>query len=399
MKTNANYITLSLSQILFIALITLLAPNINAEIKKEHKIEDNGFEWYKLWDTSSGSKGAIVDGRTIIPLERRYYIIYWKSQSNHPDGGYFYVIKNGYDGAVDVHGREIIAPNKYELICWHDESDHPDGGYFGVKRNGYDGAVDLHGREIIAPNRYVSVIWSGGNFEGRVTENSDFEVIGQNSTSDYYASNSTNTSHNSSTSSSSSSERQLIAQGVYTISQQGQSVTTGNFTGVAGPDIVTTIEFYSDGITVNGLWCEYAGTTSNGKKKYSDPMSFGGASTTYYVDNNYNVLKQTTYSSPFGTDIFNHRVVKGEVSIPKAQPYTGSGSYSGSGSQNHSGSGSHGSHTYQKDCHLCHGSGKCSTCNGKHYYLNPLTGKYITCPNCKPDGACSACGGTGKKRN
>lgn len=135
------------------------------------------------------------------------------------------------------------------------------------------------------------------------------------------------------------------------------------------------------------------------RKKYSDPMNFGGASTTYYVDNNYNVLKQTTYSSPFGTDIFNHRVVKGEVSIPKAQPYTGGGSYSGSGSQNHSGSGSHGSHTYQKDCHLCHGSGKCSTCNGKHYYLNLLTGKYITCPNCKPDGACSACGGTGKKRN
>ena len=48
MKTNAHYITLSLRQILFIALITLLAPNINAEIKKEHKIEDNGFEWYKL---------------------------------------------------------------------------------------------------------------------------------------------------------------------------------------------------------------------------------------------------------------------------------------------------------------------------------------------------------------
>lgn len=106
MKTNANYITLSLSQILFIALITLLAPNINAEIKKEHKIEDNGFEWYKLWDTSSSSKGAIVDGRTIIPLERRYYIIYWSSESGHPDGGYFNVIKNGYKGAgIYTEGR------------------------------------------------------------------------------------------------------------------------------------------------------------------------------------------------------------------------------------------------------------------------------------------------------
>ncbi|MBO5457128.1 MAG: hypothetical protein J6A20_11525 [Muribaculaceae bacterium] len=113
MKTNANYITLSLSQILFIALITLLAPNINAEIKKEHKIEDNGFEWYKLWDTSSGSEGAIVDGRTIIPLERRYYIIYWSSESGHPDGGYLMLLK------TDTKGLEYTRKGDYrsKQIC------------------------------------------------------------------------------------------------------------------------------------------------------------------------------------------------------------------------------------------------------------------------------------------
>lgn len=65
-----------------------------------------------------------------------------------------------------------------------------------------------------------------------------------------------------------------------------------------------------------------------------------------------------------------------------------------------SNSGSSGSSTksYTPDCHLCHGLGKCNTCNGTHSYLNPLTDTYITCPNCKPDGLCSACGGTGKKR-
>lgn len=67
-------------------------------------------------------------------------------------------------------------------------------------------------------------------------------------------------------------------------------------------------------------------------------------------------------------------------------------------SQYESGYNSNSSTGYQKDCHLCHGTGKCNTCNGKHYYINPLTGKYITCPNCKPDGLCSACGGTGKKQ-
>lgn len=52
---------------------------------------------------------------------------------------------------------------------------------------------------------------------------------------------------------------------------------------------------------------------------------------------------------------------------------------------------------YQKDCHLCHGLTRCWTCNGEHRYKNHLTGQYVTCPNCGPDGLCRACGGTGKK--
>ena len=47
-------------------------------------------------------------------------------------------------------------------------------------------------------------------------------------------------------------------------------------------------------------------------------------------------------------------------------------------------------------CYLCHGIGKCWTCNGNRTYLNPLTGKYIDCPNCT-DGLCSHCHGSGKK--
>lgn len=51
--------------------------------------------------------------------------------------------------------------------------------------------------------------------------------------------------------------------------------------------------------------------------------------------------------------------------------------------------------TNEKTCHLCHGIKKCWTCNGKRMYINPLTGKYVTCPNCT-NGWCSRCNGTGK---
>lgn len=208
------------------------------------------------------------------------------------------------------------------------------------------------------------------------------------------SSSSKTSSSSSTTSSSSSSGNQPNASGTYTISQQGQSITTGNYTGVAGPDMTVTIEFYDDYITVNGLMCEYAGV-SGGRKRYNDPTQFAGSSTAYYVDANYNVQKQMTLSTAFGTDWFNYTVVKGEVNIPKATPYQAPSSSHSSGVGNSDKK--HTTKTYQKDCPQCLGSGKCRTCNGRHSYLNPLTYEYVTCPNCGPDGRCRACGGTGKK--
>lgn len=52
--------------------------------------------------------------------------------------------------------------------------------------------------------------------------------------------------------------------------------------------------------------------------------------------------------------------------------------------------------TRQEDCHFCHGSGRCSTCNGKGWVYNEfgLDGTH-DCPNCY-NGNCSHCNGTGK---
>ncbi len=57
----------------------------------------------------------------------------------------------------------------------------------------------------------------------------------------------------------------------------------------------------------------------------------------------------------------------------------------------------------EKVCHLCAGSGQCSTCNGSGYQPSYLATGPLPCANCKDSsgrntGRCSACGGSGKKQ-
>lgn len=52
----------------------------------------------------------------------------------------------------------------------------------------------------------------------------------------------------------------------------------------------------------------------------------------------------------------------------------------------------------EKRCHLCAGTGICTTCNGRGQIINSYTGQYQDCPNCSnPIGKCHSCGGTGRK--
>jgi len=51
--------------------------------------------------------------------------------------------------------------------------------------------------------------------------------------------------------------------------------------------------------------------------------------------------------------------------------------------------------TKEESCPQCHGSGLCSTCNGKGLVISTYTQKWAPCPNCT-NGKCTRCGGSGK---
>lgn len=360
------------------------------------KAAENGHadaQWRLMWTYDSGWFGVQPDNEQYL---------YWltKLADNNDTGNYAFEITNAqYDlGKLYYKGERGVRKDISEYIRWMKKAVF-NGSNLAAFSLGlyYQGEGDKQ-EAIYWLKKAMDIKWAK-----RKEEDEDaFEALRKLGVTyhpaDHVASADSSTpSSTSNTSTANTGSKEPIASGTYTISQQGQSVTSGGFTGVAGPDMVVTIEFFDDGITIDGIWCKYIGE-SNGKKQYQDPFSFGGSTTTYYVDNNYNVQKQSAFTGPYGTDWVNYTVVKGSVTIPKATPYQAPVHHDDG--HNHSGgsAGHNNSGHYVKACHLCHGTGKCPTCNGTHRYLNPLTNKYIICPNCKPDGACPVCGGTGKSR-
>lgn len=141
---------------------------------------------------------------------------------------------------------------------------------------------------------------------------------------------------------------------------------------------------------------DYVGNTSNGKRKY---VLSGISNQTYFVDNYFNITAVASVASFGSVETYSISYTKGRSSYN-----SDNGSYGGdyndyNGTSGGNNSGTSGNpvqpHYVTKDCPLCHGSGNCNTCNGKHWYYG-FTGDIIICPNCKPDGRCTHCGGSGK---
>lgn len=226
---------------------------------------------------------------------------------------------------------------------------------------------------------------------------SKLSSVASTSSSSNISSSSSNSSYSSS---SSSSDDGLLYEGVYTRSSQGYWVEAGQYTDAIGSGFQLRIKIYDSYIMVGGTKCEYV-RTSGGWKIYEGNTMFGG--TEYYKvnPNNFEMSCYMYSSNPYtgGGSTFVYEMKKGDAVFDVRQNNTnvyGSGYSSGnssSGSNNNRST----STSNKKICNLCHGTKTCETCAGKHRYLNPLTGKYITCPNCGPDGLCRGCNGTGRR--
>lgn len=106
------------------------------------------------------------------------------------------------------------------------------------------------------------------------------------------------------------------------------------------------------------------------------------------------VMNGTTYNRRISESQFNQLYDQIYGNAPSASPgYSGGTGNSGS---NHY---EDGGNNYQSaTCKYCHGTGRCSSCNGKGYKFNPYSGEDDQCPSCFGNGRCFNCHGSGRQR-
>jgi len=255
---------------------------------------------------------------------------------------------------------------------------------------GFDGAYFSLGLFYKDTNKQEAIYWFKKRMDshykkyGEESENASKQLreLGvyyhpddNSSSSTVSSSSSSSRTSSSSSTTSSSSNKGLLYSGTYTQSPQGYCQETGQYTESMGPGFVLSVEIYDSYITINGSRCEHT-STSGSWKTFKGNAMFG--STEYYKVNysNFDMSSYTVSSNPYtgGYNTFVYQMKKGEASfdIHQNNTTTNNGGYSTGGNRG-GGTNRGGTTTYKKDCYMCHGSGKCRTCNGRHKYLNGLT--------------------------
>lgn len=173
------------------------------------------------------------------------------------------------------------------------------------------------------------------------------------------------------------------------------------------------IEFHEDEgyIKVNGVKCEYSGSTKHGEKVYHDPVqSFNNMNVSYTV-NNRSVTKTLQTYFPLTGNIQTKNTVLSIGSSSGSRSPDVNNNYSGDNSPASSTTNNYNNNNNHKDtrptkkwrnvrktvrCPLCNHSGRCRTCNGDGWYYG-FSMEVLDCPNCDgyKTGRCSKCHGSG----
>ena len=134
-----------------------------SQTSKTRKAESDGYVWYKL--EQDGDYGIENTNGNVILSPNYDYISY------DEDGQIFIIHDDKYRGALSKSGHWIIPlSRRYEKILYMP-------GVYYVSKNGYEGACNPNGVEIIAPNKYTELLYSSGEFKYK---NSSDEWVGLN---------------------------------------------------------------------------------------------------------------------------------------------------------------------------------------------------------------------------
>ena len=297
------------------------------------------------------------------------------------DDGFIICDNHDIYAAYDMQVNCIISEDLgYTWIAYYPEyeffwCEKPDGRKHSISKDGQyyaEGYYDASERREFDREKRRVPNWSRNN-NSKTTSSSSGSS---------YSSTSKATSNNN--------EPGLLYRGEYTISEDVGST-------------VEIISIYEDRIVVGGSFSfDYKSTNSKGNRVYSGNGPFG-VYWRFYVSPNYNIRLTKDYPNPFGgtSTAVNCRVTKGQSSMPVqngGEYYGGSEDYNGTSGGNKSGTSGNPVQPHQitESCPICHGSGKCNTCNGRGWIYAIGSSDHLDCPNCKPDGHCSHCGGSGK---
>lgn len=313
-------------------------------------------------------------------------------------------------GLYCMSGNEIIAP------------EFEDCGYMGndlfkFKMNGYWGVMNRQGKIIIPLSRqYTQIDYSRtlntftfvkeGGYKGecnakgvqtsivKVQTQKPQQKAEQPTTPKQTTSTpaSSGVTSSSNTTSSSKKEDGLLYEGDYT---QGNAVSQSSGRSIPPAMIHHHVKIYEDHLEDMGRW-DYEGM-SGGYRVYSMQVGWNPPVTVkYFVDGSFNITEYRPVGGMNGVETFVSRFSKGNVVYNMNEPTQGGYDNSNSGYGTTKQKPRYEWHEVTEDCYMCHGSGKCSSCNGTHSIWYQFGGGKIECPNCRPDGRCTTCGGRGK---